>query len=449
MSKTELVRLHVIRVVSTFLFTLLLAIFFSNTGAFAQTSDAAGSRNVAVVGHVAASAGQMGNLVLDQSPDRPYLYTSYQGASSGFNTYDLTDPGNPSLLHRSEWPTSDSRPTDISYFQHDERTYVIVGSDVDAHAGAQDGAPDVSAIIYDVSALRGDGSVTTVSQLSAPDGFQTIFAYRHSGGSSLLFATGGTSLFVYDLEAVLSGNQSPSAVMEIPERVANVDYGFHSMYVAYHPETETDRLYTGAAGGYFVYDITDVDNPSLLASVNSAAVQVGHTIIPTPDGNLAVTTTGYPTAPIRIFDLEPILDGIIPRARTALGAWVANWKNYSEHFAVRWPFVFVAGMQDGFQAFNMMFPVDPYTVGFYRTSDVPQSVGSSTDTHPVGAWDIDVRNSDGMIAVSDLESGLWLFQMEGFEGWDGRGWGLPNVSNAQDWSNGPVNAMEWPVLENE
>jgi hypothetical protein len=27
----------------------------------------------------------------------------------------------------------------------------------------------------------------------------------------------------------------------------------------YHPDTETDRFYGGGTGGYFVYDITDLD----------------------------------------------------------------------------------------------------------------------------------------------------------------------------------------------
>jgi len=46
---------------------------------------------------------------------------------------------------------------------------------------------------------------------------------------------------------------------------------------------------------------------------------------------------------------------------------------------------------------------------------------------------VDVRNADGLIVVSDMTTGLWTFRMEGFGGWDGRQWGLPNISSAQDW----------------
>jgi hypothetical protein len=30
--------------------------------------------------------------------------------------------------------------------------------------------------------------------------------------------------------------------------------------------------------------------------------------------------------------------------------------------------------------------------------------------------------------------------MEGFDGWNGKDWGMPNISSAQDWDNGPEGA---------
>ena len=57
-----------------------------------------------------------------------------------------------------------------------------------------------------------------------------------------------------------------------------------------------------------------------------------------------------------------------------------------------------------------------------------------------GAWGIDVRNADGLIVVSDFDSGLWALKMDGFDGWNGHQWGMPNVSSAQDWDNGPDGA---------
>ena len=39
--------------------------------------------------------------------------------------------------------------------------------------------------------------------------------------------------------------------------------------------------------------------------------------------------------------------------------------------------------------------------------------------------------------ISDFTTGFWAFRMDGFEGWNGHDWGVPNSSSAQDWDNGP------------
>ncbi len=45
---------------------------------------------------------------------------------------------------------------------------------------------------------------------------------------------------------------------------------------------------------------------------------------------------------------------------------------------------------------------------------------------------------DGLIVISDSATGLWLFKMAGFQGWNGEDWGMPNISSVQDWDKGPV-----------
>jgi hypothetical protein len=54
-----------------------------------------------------------------------------------------------------------------------------------------------------------------------------------------------------------------------------------------------------------------------------------------------------------------------------------------------------------------------------------------------GAFGVDVRNADGLIVVSDMNTGFWAFRMDGFNGWNGADWGMPNISSAQDWDNAP------------
>jgi hypothetical protein len=57
-----------------------------------------------------------------------------------------------------------------------------------------------------------------------------------------------------------------------------------------------------------------------------------------------------------------------------------------------------------------------------------------------GAFELDVRNADGLIVVSNANTGFWAFHMEGFDGWNGHEYDLPNISSVQDWDNGPDGA---------
>ncbi len=47
---------------------------------------------------------------------------------------------------------------------------------------------------------------------------------------------------------------------------------------------------------------------------------------------------------------------------------------------------------------------------------------------------MDVPNKDGLIAISDMTTGFWTFRMDGFEGWNGEHYGMPNISSVQDWN---------------
>jgi hypothetical protein len=57
-----------------------------------------------------------------------------------------------------------------------------------------------------------------------------------------------------------------------------------------------------------------------------------------------------------------------------------------------------------------------------------------------GAFGVKVRDWDGLIIISDSNTGFWAFKLDGWNGWKGSDWGMPNISSAQDWDRGPVAA---------
>ena len=85
----------------------------------------------------------------------------------------------------------------------------------------------------------------------------------------------------------------------------------------------------------------------------------------------------------------------------------------------------------------MFDPYRPITWAYYDTYGGPHESRGENNVN-TGAWGVDIRNSDGLIVVSDMVTGLWVLRMDGFEGWNGLDWGMPNTSSAQDWEEGPV-----------
>ena len=177
-----------------------------------------------------------------------------------------------------------------------------------------------------------------------------------------------------------------------------------------------------------------MSQPRLLASVSGVAgTDIMHTFTPDPTGRYAITEMEYQYAPLRVFDLKPSLDGQVKTISRPIGAWAMSWKGLPHNTEVRWPYVFVASTgENEFSVLNMMDPTNPYTVGYYDTGPGDVMGGQS--------WGVDVRNADGLIVTSDIRMGFWVFRMDGFDGWNGHQWGVPNISSAQDWDNGPEGA---------
>jgi hypothetical protein len=314
--------------------------------------------------------------------------------------------------------------------------------------GADGPNHDLGAIVFDVTGLPDTSKFREVRRIRMPDapgGFHENFAYKHSSGAALVITpvSGKPWAAVWDVDKVVAGDPNQGLVARVMNPSATDQAsgrGFHDFYAGYDPATKQDKLYAAGGGGYYVIDITDLQNPKVLSSVTGVSgMSSGHTFTPDPTGRYAVIESEYQYAPLRIVDLKPRGDTLAHVVSRPIGAWTADWRNLAHNHEVRWPYVFVAAYQDGLQVFNMMDPTNPYTVGYYRTYDGPHNSRGIGNVNN-GAWQADVRNADGLIVVSDMTTGFWAIKMEGFDGWNGHQWGVPNISSVQDWDNGPDGA---------
>ncbi len=418
------------------------------------------SPNVKVLSHVPLGDPlNVADIEIEQELSRPYAYVSRNRHPPGFQIIDLADPTKAKLIY--SWFIENAAlhqgsGRDGKYFKLHGRYYYV--QSFQFRQGGPD--TDLGAIVFDVTGLPDTSTIREVGRIRTPDtpgGFHNIFAYKHSDGSVLLFATveapptAPHGANIYDMERFLQGDPDQGLVgrMPLPEP-RGAPRGYHDAYVAYDPVSGQDRFYGGGPettylGGNYVFDVTDVTAPKLLVSVLAVHGQQsgGHTFVATPDHRYVITEmTSLAHAPLRFFDLKPALDGEVKTIRVPVGAWTADWRKSSHNMEIRWPYVFVSAYEDGLQILNMRDPTNPRTVGFYDTYDeVSPYKGDGT---AFGVFGVDVRNADGLIVVSDLHSGFWAFRMDGFSGWNGHDWGMPNISSVQDWDNGPDGAPGRP-----
>ena len=438
---------HVVAALSALLLAALLGTSPLVAQGTAQWSPLKrGSDNIEVLGHLPLGADEnLADMDIEQELSRPYVYVArarYAGLGPvGLAIIDISDPTHPTKI--TEWQIENQDlhiggARDVKHFKWNDRYYVV--QSLQFRQGGPDS--DLGAVVLDVTDLPDPSSVREVARIREPDlpgGFHNIFVYKHSNGRVYLLTTvSGPFANIYDLGTLVEDGPEHAFAGRVPvpegAQVAPGRSAYHDFYVGYHPDTQQDRFYGGGTGGYYVYNITDLENPELLVTLTGiSGISRGHTFTPTPDGRYVIAESEYQYAPLRIFDLKPALDGDVTNIRRPISGWTADWNNLTHNHEVRWPFVFVSGYLDGLQVFDISDPTNPRTVAFYDT--YLGSMKSNDQSVMRGAFGVDVRNADGLIVVSDMSTGLWIFRMEGFQGWNGEDWGMPDISSAQKWDS--------------
>ncbi len=404
-----------------------------------------GSDNIEVLGHLPLGPRlSVADMEVEQELDRPYAYVARMQygpvGPKGLDIISIADPEKPELLYQWRIENQDLHlPTggmDTKHFKWNDRYYAVQS----LQFGQGGPNSDLGAVILDVTGLPDPATVREVARIREPEmpgGFHNIFIYKHSNDRIYLFTTArAPGALIYDLGMIVEGDLENARVGMVPIPESSVGAGsargYHDFYVGYHPDTGEDRFYGGGTGGYYIYDVSDVTAPELRITLTGiSGVSYGHTFTPSPDGRYVIAETEYQYAPLRIFDLQPALEGEQANINDPISAFTANWKNLVHNHEVRWPYVFVSGYLDGLQIFNLQDPLNPVTVGYFDTYIGPPN----TDRYAMfnGAFGVDVRNADGLIVVSDMSTGLWTFRMDGFQGWNGEHWGMPDISSAQKW----------------
>ena len=155
-----------------------------------------------------------------------------------------------------------------------------------------------------------------------------------------------------------------------------------------------------------VWDVTNPSSPQKLATQPYPNASYVHSGWWSEDGryvfvqdelderNVGLNTT------IRVFDMTDL------RAPTLVGSWVGPTRAIDHNGYVKGNRYYISNYAEGLTVLDLTNPIAPVRVGYFDTFP------ASSDTAFVGAWGVYPFFASGVIAVGDINSGLYLLRNE-------------------------------------
>ncbi len=172
--------------------------------------------------------------------------------------------------------------------------------------------------------------------------------------------------------------------------------GIHDIYV------RENIAYINAGGSFRIADMTNPQSPVLLGSLTSYPQQgFNHSGWLTDDGNtyyLADETHGLDLKTVDVSNFEDV------EVVGTFNAESPDANSIPHNLIVRGDYLYASYYYDGLQVYDISEPHNPQRVAFYETSVLPNI--SSFE----GAWGVFPYLPSGKILVSDMQTGLYVFE---------------------------------------
>lgn len=306
---------------------------------------------------------------------------AFIGSTVGLNVFDVTDPENSSLVDQVAGRFAGAGVIHRDYKVHDHHLYAVC-----------DQGPS-SLQIFDLQYLP--DSVRLV--YDGNDLFFRAHNIQVDTVNARLYTCGGSNQFsVYSIADPADPVLLANLEQDVPWWGSAVGY-VHDCFV------RDNIVWCNDEDGMHVLDFTDPQQPVLLGAITTYSnAGYNHSGWMNDDGTLYVMADETHGSPLKFIDASDVTD-------LEVGTTVTTGVHPTS--VVHNPFftgntVHVAYYHDGYWSWDLTDPDQPVLLGFYDTNPSPNGTSFK------GAWGVYPFLPSGNILVSDMQTGLWVFQTD-------------------------------------
>ena len=293
------------------------------------------------------------------------------GVTGGTSFIDVTNPGSPVEVIKIPGPNSFYEWRDIKTYSH--YAYIVTeGSGTGAGMQIVDlsGLPTTATLVNTYTA-----TFTTAHNIYIDNGFAYVVG-----------ANNGSGVHILDLS-------NPVNPVQVGYYGSN---GYvHDIYVW------NDTAYISSEGEYAVIDLTNKSNPTNVSSSVSLPGIYAHSGWLTEDKRYFIACEEFNVRDLTVWDLSD---------RTNWDLKVSQWQSSSNspihNVFVRGNYAHISYYEDGYMVLDISNPENPQIAGQYDTDPTP-STGSYK-----GAWGCYPYLPSGNVIVSDMQTGLYVFDFD-------------------------------------
>ncbi|PCH98812.1 MAG: hypothetical protein COB85_01005 [Bacteroidetes bacterium] len=183
-----------------------------------------------------------------------------------------------------------------------------------------------------------------------------------------------------------------------PDSIGKFGSFCHDMFV------RNDTLFCNKGNnGLFIYEVSDAANPILIDSLITYPDKAyNHSGWLSDDGSIYVFADEKHGMDIKVCDVSN-MPGISILSQINVSS--SDTSAIPHNVIIKGDFLFLSYYYDGLQIYNISNPANPVRVGYYDTYALPNLESYK------GAWGVYPLLPSGLVLVSDMQTGLYVFDI--------------------------------------